>query len=52
MALLKKYCNASGQHVNLDKSSVFFYKGCPKAKRQLVKGILNVPNETLNEKYL
>jgi hypothetical protein len=49
--LLLKY-NASGQCVNLDKSSVFFSKGCHEGKRQTVKNILNVPNETLNEKYI
>jgi hypothetical protein len=52
MELLDKYCNASGHRVNLDKSSVFFSKGCPEGRRQSVKNILNVPNETLNEKYL
>ncbi|XP_071679666.1 uncharacterized protein [Lolium perenne] len=50
--ILKKYCDASGQRINLDKSSVFFSKGCPEVVRQSVKGILQVPNETLNEKYL
>jgi hypothetical protein len=50
--LLEKYCNASGQRVNLDKSSVFFSKGCPENLRQIIKVTLQVPNETLNEKYL
>jgi hypothetical protein len=50
--ILEKYCNASGQRVNFDKSSVFFSKGCTEVRRQAVKNILNVPNETLNEKYL
>jgi hypothetical protein len=50
--LLDKYYEASGQRVNLDKSSVFFSKGCPESIRQSVKTILQVPNETLNEKYL
>jgi hypothetical protein len=50
--ILEKYCNASGQRVNMDKSSVFSSKGCPEADRQAVKNILQVTNETLNEKYL
>ena len=50
-ALMDKYCEASGQQVNLDKTSVFFSKGCPELIRQSVKTILQVPNETLNEKY-
>jgi hypothetical protein len=52
MELLNKYCDASDQRINLDKSSVFFSKGCPKERRASVKNILSVPNETLNEKYL
>ena len=47
--LLHKYCEASGQRINLDKSSIFFSKGSPEAIRQSVKEILQVPNETLNE---
>jgi hypothetical protein len=50
--LLEKYCNASGQRINLDKSSVYFSKGCPEERRNLVKAALNVFTETLNEKYL
>jgi hypothetical protein len=50
--ILEKYCLASGQQVNLDKYSVFFGKGCLEAIRQSVKVTLQVPNETLNEKYL
>jgi hypothetical protein len=50
--ILDKYCNASGQRINLDKSSIFFSKGCPEGRRTSVKNILNVANETLNEKYL
>jgi hypothetical protein len=52
MELLQSYCSTSGQRVNLDKSSVFFSKGCPEARRQSIKTILQDPNETLNEKYL
>jgi hypothetical protein len=49
---LDLYCKASGQRINLDKSSIFFSKGCPNLVRQEVKGILNVPNESLSEEYL
>jgi hypothetical protein len=52
MELLTKYCDASGQRINLEKSSVFFSKGCPQECRASVKNIMSVPNETLNEKYL
>jgi hypothetical protein len=34
--ILKKYCDASGQRIKLDKSSVFFSKGCPEVVRQSV----------------
>ncbi|XP_051211644.2 uncharacterized protein [Lolium perenne] len=50
--LLNKYCNASGQRINVDKSSVYFSKGCPGGVREGIKGILEVDRETLNEKYL
>ncbi|KAK1650836.1 hypothetical protein QYE76_068641 [Lolium multiflorum] len=50
--VLESYCQASGQRINFDKSSVFFSKGCPESVRNEMKGIPDVPNETLNEKYL
>ena len=50
--VLDVYCQASGQRINYDKSSLFFSKGVPDSVRQQIKGILHVPNETLNEKYL
>jgi hypothetical protein len=49
---LNKYCSASGQQINMDKSSIFFSKGCPEAVRQDIKIVLEVERETLNEKYL
>jgi hypothetical protein len=52
IGLLERYCNASSQSINLDKSSVLFSKGCPENHRQAVKNALNVPNENLNGKYL
>jgi hypothetical protein len=51
-SVLEAYCNASGQRVNMDKSSIFFSKGCPEGVRQEIKGVLQVERETLNEKYL
>ena len=31
--LLRTYCDASGQKINTDKSSIFFSKGIPKTTR-------------------
>ena len=50
--LLQTYCNASGQRINHDKSSIFFSKGCPLPVRETIKNSLNVHNETLSERYL
>ena len=50
--LLNRYCMASGQRINQDKSSVFFSKGCPNILREGIKTVLEVQNESLNEKYL
>jgi hypothetical protein len=49
---LTKYCNASGQQINMDKSSIFFSKRCPTVIKESVKAVLEVQKETLNEKYL
>ena len=50
--VLQLYCRASGQQVNLDKSSIHFAKGCRQVTRVEMKGILDVHNESLSEKYL
>uniref|UniRef100_A0A453LIN7 Reverse transcriptase domain-containing protein n=1 Tax=Aegilops tauschii subsp. strangulata TaxID=200361 RepID=A0A453LIN7_AEGTS len=50
--VLDRYCQASGQRINYNKSSVYFSKGVPDSIRTEVKTVLQVPNETLNEKYL
>jgi len=50
--VLEAYCQASGQRINYGKSSIYFSKGVSEATRATIKGIMNVPNETLNEKYL
>jgi hypothetical protein len=49
---LTNYCQASGQRINKDKSSIFFTKGCPQSNREIIKGVLEVSNEALNERYL
>ena len=43
--ILQVYCEASGQQVNMDKSSIHFAKGCPGSLREEIKGILGVDNE-------
>ena len=50
--VLDTYCQATGQHINYSKSSIYFSKGVPDSVRGEIKETLNVPNETLNEKYL
>ena len=50
--LLNIYCNASGQRINVDKSSIFFSKGVPESTRGTIKNILEVHNESLSQKYL
>ena len=43
--VLLKYCNASGQRINVDKSSVFFSRGCPEGIKEGVKSELDVQRE-------
>ena len=50
--LLRVYCDASGQRINVDKSSIFFSKGVADSAKVAVKNILDVHNESLTEKYL
>jgi hypothetical protein len=50
--VLDIYCQATGQRINYGKSSIFFSKGVPESVRTEIKGLLQVPNETLSEKYL
>jgi hypothetical protein len=49
---LQQYCDASGQQMNTDKSSIHFAKKCQQSVRDEIKGVLNVQNECLSEKYL
>ena len=51
-SLMETYFQASGQRINLAKSSVFFSKGCPENLREEIKVVLDVQNEKLSEKYL
>lgn len=49
---VQDYCNASGQRVNLQKSSIYFVKGVARVARDEVKQILEVTNESLSKRYL
>jgi hypothetical protein len=49
---LKDYCDASGQKINLEKSSVFFGQHCPDQVKENVKNSLEVQSEVLNDFYL
>ena len=50
--LLDTYCNASGQRVNNEKSSIFFSIGCPRVIRDGIKNTLQVHDEQLSDRYL
>jgi hypothetical protein len=50
--VLEKYEESSGQKVNLQKSSIFFGKGCKADSRNSLKGIIGIGCEALSEKYL
>jgi hypothetical protein len=49
---LNIYCKASGQQINVDKSSILLPKGCCQSLRDQIKNILDVHSEALNEKYM
>jgi hypothetical protein len=49
---LEAYCQASGQRINGDKSSIYFSKKCSQNSRDEIKTKLQVTNETLSDKYL
>jgi hypothetical protein len=43
---------SSCQKVNLQKSSVFFGKGCPNGLKTDLKQVIGIDNEALSERYL
>jgi hypothetical protein len=49
--ILQKYEVSSGQWVNLNKSSIYFGKGCPEPMRALLKGVIGIGCEALSAKY-
>jgi hypothetical protein len=46
------YCLASDQIVNNERPTLFFGKGCNVAVSGSIKNILEMPNDSLNDKYL
>ena len=50
--VLQTSCRASGQQINLEKSSIHFAKGYRQETRDAIKATLDVNNESLSEKYL
>lgn len=50
--VLQLYCRASGQQVNMDKSSIHFSKGCSHSSRGEIMDLLQVLNQSLSEKCL
>lgn len=49
---LQAYCKASGQKINLQKSSIFFGQNCPEEIKNSVKETLQVSVEILQDTYL
>jgi hypothetical protein len=50
--ILRKYEDSSGQRVNMQKSSVFFGKGCSEQKRDELKSSIGIECEAMSERYL
>lgn len=51
-SILHQYCYASGQAINLNKSGIFFSKGCPNRLRRNMAAELRVPEIMKTGKYL
>ena len=49
--MITTYCDASGQQVNLSKSSIFFSKGCGQTLKDGIKALMHVENESPTERY-
>jgi hypothetical protein len=50
--ILALYESQSGQMINKDKSSAMFSKGTNRRAKQEVLGVLGIPRESFNERYL
>ena len=50
--VLQSYCSASGQIINMEKSSIHFAKGVRQQIPDVIKNEMEVYNEALSEKYL
>lgn len=50
--LIRQYCFASGQAVNLNKSGIYFSKNCPNSLRRNMASELRVPEIEKTGKYL
>ena len=50
--VMQTYCRASGQQIDMDKSSIHFAKGVSRSTKEEIKTLLNVQNELVSKKYL
>ena len=50
--ILVRYEAASGQKINLQKSSIFFEKGCGQQQKDVLKQVFGIEQEALSERYL
>jgi hypothetical protein len=50
--ILQAYKECSGQRVSLQKSSIFFGKGCQAERKEELKQIIGISCEAFSEKYL
>jgi hypothetical protein len=50
--VLEKYEESLGQKVNMQKSSIFFGRGCREETRTMLKDLIGIQCEALSERYL